>query len=65
MCIRDSFGTMQSMAQKNMEAWGQMQKTFLDMVTPRTGGSTGAGASGHEDAPRHDAPRPGDDPAKG
>ncbi|MSR09054.1 MAG: polyhydroxyalkanoate synthesis repressor PhaR [Gammaproteobacteria bacterium] len=26
--------TMQSMAQKNLEAWGQMQKTFLDMLNP-------------------------------
>ena len=28
--------TMQSMAQKNLEAWGQMQKTFLDMLNPAT-----------------------------
>lgn len=34
------FGTMQSLAQKNMETWGQLQKTFLDMLTPR-GGAAG------------------------
>jgi len=25
-------GTMQSLAQQNMEAWGQLQKSFLDML---------------------------------
>ncbi|MCL4721873.1 MAG: polyhydroxyalkanoate synthesis repressor PhaR [Gammaproteobacteria bacterium] len=41
------FGTMQSLAARNMEAWSQMQKTFLDMMTPRTGP-----ASGDESPPR-------------
>jgi len=30
-----SSGTMQSIAQKNVEAWTQLQKSFLDMLTPR------------------------------
>ena len=34
------FGTMQNLAQKNMETWTQMQKTFLDMLTPK-GGAAG------------------------
>ena len=50
------FGTMQSLAQKNMEAWGQLQKSFLDMLTPRTGGG------GQADAPpgQQASPPPGD-----
>jgi hypothetical protein len=35
-------GSMQSLAQKNMETWVQLQKSFLDALTPRTGS---AGAS--------------------
>jgi polyhydroxyalkanoate synthesis repressor PhaR len=31
------FGGMQSMAQKNLEAWTQLQKSFLDMLTPSPG----------------------------
>jgi polyhydroxyalkanoate synthesis repressor PhaR len=30
-----SSGTMQSIAQKNVEAWTQLQKSFLDMLNPR------------------------------
>jgi polyhydroxyalkanoate synthesis repressor PhaR len=30
-------GAMQGLAQKNLEAWGQLQKTFLEMLNPRTG----------------------------
>ncbi len=46
------FGTMQSLAQKNMEAWGQLQKSFLDMLTPRTGGGGQADApTGHQPSP--------------
>jgi polyhydroxyalkanoate synthesis repressor PhaR len=46
------FGTMQSLAQRNMEAWGQLQKSFLDMLTPRTGSGDQAGAQpGHQAAP--------------
>ena len=30
-----SSGTMQSIAQKNVEAWTQLQKSFLDILTPR------------------------------
>lgn len=37
------FGTMQSMAQKNMEAWSQMQKTFLDMLSPKSPPPPGGG----------------------
>lgn len=29
------FGSMQGLAQKNMETWAQLQKTFLDNLTPR------------------------------
>jgi len=32
-------GAMQGLAQKNLEAWGQLQKSFLDMLTPKAGGS--------------------------
>ncbi|MBN8279686.1 MAG: polyhydroxyalkanoate synthesis repressor PhaR [Gammaproteobacteria bacterium] len=35
-------GTMQSMAQKNLEAWGQLQKSFLDMMSPRAPGTGGS-----------------------
>jgi hypothetical protein len=46
------FGTLQSMAQKNMEAWGQLQKSFLDMLTPRTGtGGQAGGSPGHQASP--------------
>ena len=31
-------GAMQGLAQKNLEAWGQLQKSFLEMLNPRTGG---------------------------
>jgi len=30
-----SSGTIQSIAQKNVEAWTQLQKSFLDMLNPR------------------------------
>lgn len=36
------FGTMQSLAARNLEAWGQMQKSFLDMLTPCPGTPPGA-----------------------
>ncbi|MCE7902961.1 MAG: polyhydroxyalkanoate synthesis repressor PhaR [Gammaproteobacteria bacterium PRO9] len=29
------FGAMQGLAQKNLEAWAQLQKSFLDAMTPR------------------------------
>lgn len=41
------FGTMQTLAQKNLEAWGQLQKSFLDMLTPRSG----PGSAGQAEAP--------------
>jgi len=52
-------GTMQTLAQKNMEAWGQLQKSFLDMLTPRTGPP-----GGHADAPsgQQGSAPPGDHP---
>jgi len=30
-------GSMQNLAQKNMEVWNQLQKSFLDALTPRSG----------------------------
>jgi polyhydroxyalkanoate synthesis repressor PhaR len=30
-----SSGALQGIAQKNLEAWTQLQKSFLDMLTPR------------------------------
>lgn len=48
------FGTMQNLAQKNLEAWSQLQKTFLDAMTPR--GTAGGNpfsppSSGKEEPP--------------
>jgi polyhydroxyalkanoate synthesis repressor PhaR len=37
-------GSMQTLAQKNMDAWAQLQKSFLDALTPRSG-ATGPGAT--------------------
>jgi polyhydroxyalkanoate synthesis repressor PhaR len=37
-------GGFQNLAARNMEAWNQMQKSFLEMMTPRTGGKPGAGS---------------------
>ncbi len=34
-------GSMQDMAAKNIEAWTQMQKTFLDMMMPRPAAEKG------------------------
>lgn len=50
------FGSMQGLAQKNMETWAQLQKTFLDTLTPR--GTAGGGNPSHASTPK------GDDPAK-
>ncbi|MEO8445185.1 MAG: polyhydroxyalkanoate synthesis repressor PhaR [Gammaproteobacteria bacterium] len=56
------FGTMQNLAQKNMESWSQMQKTFLDMMTPK--GPTTSGAAGPAsrapETPDSDPPPPGE-----
>lgn len=54
-------GAMQSIAQKNMEAWGQMQKSFLDMLTPR--GGAGSNAAAPSSAPESSAQK-GDDTTK-
>ena len=54
------FGTMQSLAQKNLEAWGQLQKSFLDMLTPRTG----AGGASTESPPHHSTSPPAGENAK-
>ena len=51
------FGTMQSLAQKNLEAWGQLQKSFLDMMAPRTGAGTGSSA-GNPPGQGSEAPPP-------
>lgn len=34
-------GGLQDLAAKNLEAWSQMQKSFLDMLTPRPGAPSG------------------------
>ncbi len=60
-------GTMQGIAQKNMEAWGQLQKSFLDMLTPRGGvGGTGAAdpPSAHQSSAHQSSAQKGDDPTK-
>jgi polyhydroxyalkanoate synthesis repressor PhaR len=31
------FGNLQSLAQKNLETWTQLQKSFVDMLVPRAG----------------------------
>jgi polyhydroxyalkanoate synthesis repressor PhaR len=36
-------GGLQDLANRNLEAWSQMQKSFLDMVAPRAGAGTPAG----------------------
>ena len=41
-------GTMQSLAQKNMEAWGQLQKSFLDMLKPPSDNQPSARQGGDE-----------------
>ena len=50
-------GSMQNLAQKNMEAWAQLQRSFLDAMTPRRGpggaGTTGSSA-GKGDEPAKD-----------
>jgi len=51
--------TMQSMAQKNMEAWGQLQKTFLDMLNPLGGASRPPAPTPPEPSP---AQKSGDPP---
>jgi len=60
-------GTMQGIAQKNMEAWGQLQKSFLDMLTPR-GGVGGSGAtdpsSAHQSSAHQSSAQKGDDTTK-
>ena len=48
------FGTMQNLAQKNMDAWGQLQKSFLDMLTPKTGSTGPAQPATPEPPPAHD-----------
>ena len=48
------FGTMQNLAQKNMDAWGQLQKSFLDMLTPKTGAAGPAQPASPEPPPAHD-----------
>jgi len=49
-------GSMQNLAQKNMDAWTQLQKSFLDALTPRSG-TTGQGTT-------ETSPAEGDDHAK-
>lgn len=49
-------GSMQNLAQKNLETWAQLQKTFMDAMTPRSG-TSGGGTT-------HSSPSKGDDPAK-
>jgi polyhydroxyalkanoate synthesis repressor PhaR len=34
------FGTMQNLAAKNVEAWNQWQRSFLDMLNPKPGPET-------------------------
>jgi polyhydroxyalkanoate synthesis repressor PhaR len=36
-------GGFQNLATRNIEAWNQMQKNFLDMLSPRSGDKPGAG----------------------
>ncbi len=45
MGLAAPFGTMQNLAQKNMDTWTQLQKSFLDAMTPK-------GASGKDEPPR-------------
>jgi polyhydroxyalkanoate synthesis repressor PhaR len=50
-------GSMQSLAQKNMETWVQLQKSFLDALTPRSGSagaSTADSSAGKADDPAKD-----------
>ena len=47
------FGTMQNLAQKNLDAWGQMQKSFLDMLTPKAGATAPAQPANPEPPPAH------------
>ena len=61
------FGTMQSLTQKNMEAWSQLQKSFLDMLTPRGGvGASGAAdpSSAHQSSTHQSSAQKGDDTTK-
>jgi len=50
-------GPMQNLAQKNLETWAQLQKSFLDALTPRSG-SAGSGTTepspGKRDDPNKD-----------
>ena len=43
-------GAMQGLAQKNLEAWGQLQKSFLEMLNPRT--SSGSAPAGGGEPPK-------------
>ena len=47
-------GTMQGLAQKNLDAWGQLQKSFLDMLTPKTGATGPAQPANPEPPPARD-----------
>ena len=38
-------GSMQDLAQKNMDVWTQLQKSFLDALTPRSGSASPGSAS--------------------
>jgi polyhydroxyalkanoate synthesis regulator protein len=49
-------GSMQNLAQKNMDVWTQLQKSFLDALVPR---NEPAGSGTAESSPGK-----GDDPAK-
>ena len=47
-------GGLQDLAAKNLEAWSQMQKTFLDMLAPRPGAPSGdREPAGHGKEPGH------------
>jgi polyhydroxyalkanoate synthesis regulator protein len=41
-------GGFQNLAARNMEAWNQMQKTFLDMLAPRAGDKSPGGSEHKE-----------------
>lgn len=50
-------GSMQNLAQKNLETWAQLQKSFMDAMTPRTGSSGGGtteSSAGKGDDPQKD-----------
>ena len=49
-------GSIQNLAQKNMDAWAQLQKSFFDALTPRSG-TTGQGASEPSPAKGDDHPK--------